>query len=579
MDETRPQRRLAAILAADVVGYSHLMGLNETRTLATLKDHRANLFEPQLVKFRGRLIKLMGDGSLIEFASVVDAVGFAIDVQKTLQIQNETVPEDQRVSYRIGVNIGDVIIEGDDIYGDGVNVAARLQTQSPPGGMCISEAVYDQVKRKVEGNFLPLGPVSFKNLVEPIEVWCWTPMDEDVAKPPITRLALPSKPSIAVLPFASLSADPEQAYFVDGVTEDIVTGLSRCRWLFVIARNSTERYKGSSIGTDQIGRELGVRYLLEGSVRKSGNMVRVTSQLIDVESGAYLWGDRHDRKIEDIFHVQDEITKDVVGALEPNLKKAEFERIKRKRPEDLEAYDLYLRALQNMYDVRPEGRATALKLIEQALKIEPNYPEVHGLAAWCYFTKSLWEGSMPEPYIKAMLEHARAVKESQTDDASTLAHAAIAVALATRDFETALAMIDRAIEANPSSAHAHGHGSVINTWAGNADRSIELSERAIRLSPFDPIIVMPLAGQAGAWLIKGEYETAIKFAKRALQNHPTHSPSLLISIAALVRLDKPNDARRLADRLLEASPSYRIIPNAPLLKDYLPELRKAGLPE
>jgi tetratricopeptide (TPR) repeat protein len=348
--------------------------------------------------------------------------------------------------------------------------------------------------------------------------------------------------------------------------------------LFVIARNSTFMFKDQAVDVKQIGRQLGVRYVLEGSVRKAGARVRITGQVIEAATGAHIWAERYDRNLTDIFEVQDEIAQSVVAAIEPTLRKAEIERVQRKRPDDLTAYDLYLQALAHMYEQRPESRAAALELTDRALKIAPKYAEAHGVAAWCYFAKSLWEGSLPEPHKDAMLRHARAVQELQTDDATTLAHAAIALALVTRDYEAALDMIDRAIMLNPSSAHAHGHGSVINTWAGRYDRSIALSERALRLSPFDPLSVMPLAGRAGAHMMKGEYEEAVLWTRRALQIYPNHSPSFLIKTASLMRLGRTTEAQATAQQFMAIAPTYRIIPNAPVLGQFCEELRGAGLP-
>jgi adenylate cyclase len=318
--------------------------------------------------------------------------------------------------------------------------------------------------------------------------------------------------------------------------------------------------------------------VLEGSVRKIENRVRITAQLIDAVTGVHLMAERYDRDLTDIFELQDEITQSVVAAIEPALRKAEIDRIIRKRPDDLDAYDLYLRALAHMYEVKPESRAAALDFIGQALKIDPDYAEAHGVAAWCYFARSLWEGNLPEPYREAMLGHVRQVQDLQPEDSSTLAHTAIALALATADYDAALAMIDHAIAINPSSAHAYGHGSVINTWAGNYDRSIQFSERALRLSPFDPLSVMPLAGQAGARMMKGEYEAAVACARRALQVYPTHTPSFLITIVSLVRLGRTNDALVTAQRLVAVSPAYHILPHAPVFEHFVPELREAGLP-
>jgi TolB-like protein/Tfp pilus assembly protein PilF len=376
-----------------------------------------------------------------------------------------------------------------------------------------------------------------------------------------------------------MSGNAEDEYFSDGITEDLLTGLSRIRWLFVIARNSSFVFKGKAVDMKEIGRQLGVRYVLEGSIRRAGSRVRVTGQLIEAATGAHIWAERYDRDLTDIFELQDEITHSVVGAIEPTLRKAEIDRAKRKRPDDLDAYDLYLRALAHMYDVRQENRATALDFIDRALKLNPDFAEAHGVAAWCYFAKSLWEGGLPEPYREAMLKHARGVQELQPEDASTLAHAAIALALGTRDYEASVETIERAIAINPSSVHAHGHGSVINTWAGHYERSIALSERALRLSPLDPLRVMPLAGQAGAWLMKGEYEAALAFARRALQVYPTHTPSYLISLASLIRLNRVEEARRIAREFMALYPQYRIVRNWPVLEHFCAELRAAGLPE
>lgn len=579
MDAGRTERRLTTILAVDIVGFSRLMATDDTGTLGVVKKHRAEIFEPKTAEYHGRIIKLMGDGMLLEFGSVVDAVSFAIDVQHTFARKNADITPDLVIAYRIGVNIGDIIVDGDDIYGDGVNVAARIEPLAPVGGIGISGGVHDQIKHRIGCDFQESGPQILKNMDEPVNVWTWSPAGDLSAPPLPARLALPSKPSIAVLPFASLRTDLDDDYFADGITEDIITGLSRCGWLFVIARNSAFRYRGSSTDIRQVGRELGVRYVLEGSVRKSGNRVRVNCQLVESENGTSLWADRLDRDMTDIFELQDEITQGVIAALEPTLKKAEIERIQRKRAGDLGAYDFYLRALQKMYDTKPESHAAALEYVAGALRIDPDYAEAHGVAAWCYFVKSLWEGSLPEPHKVTMLHHAHAVQVSRTDDASTLAHAAIAIALGERDFDTALAMIDRAIASNPCSVHAYGHGSVINTWAGNYDRSIILSERALRLSPFDPMSVMPLAGQAGAWLMKGEYQTALAFAKRALQVYPSHTPSFLITIASQMRLGHIDQAREDARRLLSASPGYHVVPNAPVLEHFVSELREAGLPD
>ncbi len=564
-------RKLAAILAADIAGYAGLMEADEVGTLRALNAHRS-ILDGLIEEHHGRIANTAGDSVIAEFASAVDALQCAIAAQSRLAA---TFP-DGTIHFRIGVHAGDVIVQDGDLLGDGVNLAARVQALADPGGICISDATYGYVRRTLSVAVDDLGVQDLKNIRESVRVYAVRTDRPPAASSP--ALPLPDKPSIAVLPFHNMSGDAEQTYFADGIAEDVLTGLARIRWLFVIARNSSFTFKNKSVDVKEVGRRLGVRYVLEGSVRKAANRVRITAQLVDAATGAHLWAERYDRDLTDIFDVQDEITQNVVASIEPTLRRAEIERVKRKRPDDLGAYDLYLRAVAHMYEVTSEGREAALGFVGRALKLDPDYAEAHGVAAWCYFAKSLWEGSLPAPYRDAMIRHGRTVQALQTEDASTLAHAAIALALATRDYAAALEMIDRAIAINPNSAHAHGHGSVINTWGGNYDRSIALSEHALRLSPLDPLSVMPLAGQAGARMMKGEYEAAIALARRALQVYPTHTPSFLIMMASLVRAGRIDEARATASTFVAVSPMYRIIPDAPVLEHFVAELRQAGLP-
>jgi adenylate cyclase len=327
MAEQRVQRRLTAILAVDVAGYARLMGVDEEGTLSRLNAHRREFLEPKIAEHRGRIVKRTGDGILIEFASAVDATRCAVEIQRGMNERNAAVPQDKRIELRIGINVGDIIIEDGDIFGDGVNIAARLEGIAVPGGICISDDAYRQVRDKLDANFQDAGEQELKNIARPVRVYQLQPGGDAQGAP---ALALPDKPSIAVLPFQNMSGDPEQDYFCDGMVEDVITGLSRIKWLFVIARNSSFTYKGRAIDVKQAGRELGVRYMLEGSVRKAGNRVRITSQLVEAETGRHLWAERYDRPMEDIFAVQDEITLSVVGAIEPNLLQAEIERVKQK---------------------------------------------------------------------------------------------------------------------------------------------------------------------------------------------------------------------------------------------------------
>jgi TolB-like protein/class 3 adenylate cyclase len=383
----RVERRLAAILAADVAGYSRLMGADEEGTLARLKALRRELADPKIKEHRGRIVKTTGDGLLIEFASVVDAVRCAVEVQREMAERNADVSPDRRIEFRMGINLGDIMKDGRDIYGDGVNVAARLEALAEPGGICVSRVVRDQVRDKVDFSFEDMGEQQVKNIARPVRAHRIVLADEPSVPPvnppdPTTALLLPlpQKPSIAVLPFENMSGDREQEYFADGVVEDIITALSRLAWLFVIARNSSFTYKGKTVDMKQVGRELGVRYLLEGSVRKAGSRVRITGQLIDTTTGAHVWADRIDGELEDIFELQDQVTSEVVGAIEPKLRLSEIARAARKPTDSLDAYDLFLRALAEGHKMTLDGNRQAIRLLQRALAIDPSYAPAAGLA-------------------------------------------------------------------------------------------------------------------------------------------------------------------------------------------------------
>jgi TolB-like protein/class 3 adenylate cyclase len=374
----RVERRLAAILAADVAGYSRLMGQEEVGTLARLRAHRRELIDPKIAEHKGRIVKATGDGILIEFPSVVEAVACAVAVQRGMAARNAPVPSDQRIEFRVGINLGDVIVADNDIHGDGVNVAARLEGIAEPGGVCISSTVRDHVGDRLDLTLDDLGEQALKNIARPVRVYrVRVGTDEKTPKaPPVegaSVLALPDKPSIAVLPFQNMSGDPEQEYFADGMVEEIITALSRIRWLFVIARNSTFTYKGQIVDVKQVGRELGVLYVLEGSVRKSGNRVRITAQLIDVPGGAYLWADRFDGSLEDVFDLQDRVASSVAGVIEPALQAVEIRRSAERPTNDLTAYDLYLRALPDALSLEKDAAFHALDLLRRAIERDPRY--------------------------------------------------------------------------------------------------------------------------------------------------------------------------------------------------------------
>jgi adenylate cyclase len=390
MSETR---KLAAILASDVVGYSRLAGTDEDRILARLRALRSDLIDPTIAVHNGRVVKRTGDGSIVEFRSVVDAVRCAIEVQNAMLERNAGVPEDRRIVFRIGIHLGDVVEESDgDLMGDGVNIAARLESVAAPGMICLSEDAYRQVKARLDLAVTDLGATQLKNIAEPIRVYSLQvglpaqpkPMEPDA----------PVKPSIAVLPFQNMSDDPKQEYFVDGMVEDIITGLARIKWLFVIARNSSFTYKGKAVDVRQVGRELGVRYVLEGGVRKAGKRLRITAQLIEAETGAHLWADKFDGSLDEVFDLQDQITDRVVGVIEPSLQRSEIERSGRKRPENLDAYDLYLHAFPLIIKASssPTEAKVAMGFLEGAIKLAPNYAGAHALASLCHRTCYLYDG-------------------------------------------------------------------------------------------------------------------------------------------------------------------------------------------
>ncbi len=425
-------RKLAAILAADVVGFSRLTGADEDRTLARLRALRSDLIDPTISVHNGRVVKRTGDGALVEFRSVVDAVRCAIEVQNAMVERNSGLPVDRRIEFRIGIHLGDVVEEADgDLMGDGINIAARLEGIAEPGAICLSEDAYRQVKARLDLQVSDLGATQLKNILDPVRVYSLqvglpaqakpsAPVEVKSEDKPSARLALPDKPSIAVLPFQNMSDDPSQDYFVDGMVEDIVTGLSRIKWLFVIARNSSFTYKGKAVDVRQVGRELGVRYVLEGGVRKAGARLRITAQLIEAETGAHLWADRFDGALEDVFDLQDKITAAIVGIIEPNLRRAEIERAQRKRPESLDAYDLYLRALPHLTSVMPEDAAIGMGLLDEALKLDPNYAAAHAYLSWALEMRFI-RGGFNEADAAASVRHARAAVTYGGDDATALA--------------------------------------------------------------------------------------------------------------------------------------------------------------
>jgi adenylate cyclase len=488
MSDGRVERRLAAILAVDVAGYSRLMGEDEEGTLAALRAVRRELGDPKITEHRGRIVKTTGDGLLVEFASVVDAVRCAVEVQREMAGRNASVPAERRIEFRMGINVGDIIIEDGDIFGDGVNISARLEALAEPGGICLSAAAHEQVRDRLDITFDDLGEQQVKNITRPVRTYAVALGAPSRATLPVrAALPLPDKPSLVVLPFQNMTGAAEQEYFVDGMVEEITTAIARLPWLFVIARNSSFTYKGRAVDVKQVAQELGVRYVLEGSVRKAGNRVRITGQLIDTTTGAHIWADRFDGAIDDIFELQDQVASSVAGAIEPKLRQSEIERASRKPVANLTAYDFYLRALAQSYRYTDEGLAEAVVLARQALAIDPSYAPAAAIVGWCRMEQRVqgW-GALSDEDIGEACRLARQALEAERDDAETISLAAWTLLLLANEVAMAAAALDRALALNPNAAHAWSARGHIHALRNQPEAAIEAVERARRLSPFDP---------------------------------------------------------------------------------------------
>jgi TolB-like protein/class 3 adenylate cyclase/Tfp pilus assembly protein PilF len=598
----REQRKLAAILAADVVGYSRLMGRDESGTLARLREHRSRRLEPTLTRYRGRLVKLTGDGALVEFASAVDALSAAIEFQQAMNEADPERPETERIVFRIGLHLGDVIIEGDDLYGDGVNIAARLEGQAPVGGILVSRTVHEAVAGRLKATFADLGNLSLKNIERPIQAFSvkWAssdwrppssptpePSDEQTQQSSVEQLVLPDKPSIAVLPFQTFNVDPEQEYFADGIVEDIITALSRFKSLFVIARNSSFAYKGRSPDIRQVGRDLGVRYVLEGSVRKA-QRVRITGQLIDAITGGHLWADRFDGTLGDIFELQDQMTENVVGAIAPQIERAEIERAKRKPTESLDAYDYYLCGMTNLHRGSRESIDEALAQFNRALQLDPNFASAHAMAAWCHFWRKVngWMTDRPREIAEGARLARRAV-ELGGDDAVALTRGGHALAHLAGDVDGGIALIDSALVLNPNLASAWFLAGFLRALNGEPDGAIEHFTRAMRLSPLDPEMYRMQAGMAAAHLFAGRFDEASAWAEKSFRHMPSFLAVAGIAAASHALAGRTDEARRAISHLRRLDPTLRVSNLADWLPIRRPQdiamfadgLRRAGLSE
>jgi adenylate cyclase len=589
-DPTKVSRRLVAVFAADVEGYSRLMGADEVGTLKGLTERRA-ILDRIIGEHRGRIANTAGDSVLAEFGSAVDAVQCAVDAQTALAEANSGVAPDDRISFRIGIHIGDVLIRAGDLFGEGVNIAARLQSIAKPGGVCISGATFDQVRKALPMTFVDLGVQQVKNIQEPIRAY-------QVVAPSETREAaparvvegesppsLPDKPSIAVLPFENMSGDPEQEYFADGMVEEIITALSRFKWLFVIARNSSFTFKGKAVDIKEVGRRLGVRYVLEGSVRKAAGKVRITGQLIDALTGAHIWADRFERDLTDVFALQDEVTVAVVSAIQPKLFQTEIVMAARRRPENLTAYDFFLRAMQQYYLSTREGNAEAMRLAHRALELDPRFGFVAALAGICHMSNVVWGYAIdPQVERKEAVRLSRWALSVDDSDPDTLAWAATISAFMVGDNESEIEMADRAVALNPNSYFAwNGRGHVYRI-AGLPEEAVRSYERAIRMSPVDPRLHFAFAGMGMASIELGRFDEAIVVGKKALRQKPSVPLAYRCLASAFAHLGRDAEAREAAAQLLQLDPAFTIsaliarggYSNSKVL---IEGLRKAGLPE
>jgi adenylate cyclase len=509
------ERRLAAIVAADVVGYSRLIRADEEGTIAALKSLRTDLIDPKLDVFNGRIVKLMGDGILVEFASVVDAVCAASEIQQAIVEHNTNFLPDKRMEFRVGINLGDVVIDGDDIHGDGVNIAARLEGLSDPGGICISEAVYEQVRDRIELAFEDMGEQAVKNIDRPVRTWRWKPDAKVLANDSATPnkpLPVIDKPSIAVLPFTNMSGDPEQEYFADGITEDIITELSRFQSIFVIARNSVFTYKGQAVRVQDVGQDLGVRYVVEGSVRKAGNRMRVAVQLIDAPTGNHIWAERYDRELADIFELQDELTKSVVATLPGRVESADIERIKRKPFHDISAYDCVLRAKLNHHRGTREDNAEGLRLLDQAIERDPECASAYAWRA-CIVAQAGARGYLEytDELDKEVYRHTLKGLSLDENDLECV-RILCEFRIEQKRLDDALVLNDRALRINPNDPRIVAQRGEILTWRGQPEEGIDWVRKAMRLDPYDADAWAHLHGRAlfGA----RQYREAVSAFKR-----------------------------------------------------------------
>jgi adenylate cyclase len=580
------ERRLAAIMATDVVGYTRLMEADEVGTLAALKSHREELIDPTIADHRGRIVKLMGDGSLVEFASVVDAVEAAVAIQRGMAERNARIPEDRQIALRIGVNLGDIIIDDDDIYGDGVNIAARLEALAEPGGICLSRPVRDQIRDKLPYELEDKGEIAVKNITRPVRTFQIRAAAEFTKNSPQAKPEPPAdRPSIAVLPFANLSTEAEQAFLADGITEDIITALSKIPDLAVIARNSTFAYKGKAVDVRTVARELGVRYILEGGMQRSGTRLRVTAQLIDAETGHHLWAERYDSQEEQIFELQDSIARNITTALQGKLTWGETSALWAGGTRDFKAWEAMAQAMDYWYRFTPSDNLEVRRLVEQAIAIDPDFGSARILLAWTYYFEFRY-GNIANPNQAIMQAEQILEKVLASGEVPAQAyHLKSALHMNRREHDEATAAIKRAIELAPGNAEFHGWLGYVLVFAGSPAKAVLPIQTAMKLSPRYPDFLLWALIEAYRWT--GGLDDALARAKELVANSPDNYLSYVKLASILAEMGRKEDAKRIARKILELNPDFstaaygrsQSYADPKQLRQVLAGLRNAGLPE
>lgn len=591
MTDIRITHRFAVILCADVIGYSRLMGIDEEGTLTALKTVRGNLVDPQIAEHGGRIVRTMGDGLLVEFNSVVNAVRCAVGIQREMPKFGAEVPPDRQIRLRIGINMGDVVSDGDLIHGDGVAVASRMESLAEPGGIAVSRAVRDAVRDRLAITFDDRGEHTVKNIARPVRVF--RILLDEAAMPGRPRAAgkripvLSAPPALAVMPFQNLGSDAEAEFFLDSIAEDLITELARARWFSVVARNTSFGYKGKMVPAKQIARELGVRYLVEGSLRKAGNRVRINCQLVDAPSDQHLWAERFDGALADSFDLQDRITESVIGSVSPVLRQAEIARARRKPATSLDAHELTLCAFPAVFAETPEGNEEALLLLTQALEMAPAYPMANALAAWCRQQRHVMEWpAAQEDDREAARRMARAAIAGGADAPLALALAAAVRAAVTRDHDLALAAIDRALMIDPRGGAVLGFSALAGCICGTYEAAIACAEKAMRLSPLEPLLSYAAFALALACLFTGRTEEALAYADKAIEGNRNFALSYCVLALGNAQLGHAAEAAQAVCRLLHAAPRFRLgslrkirFADAARLHGDLEALRAMHLPE